>query len=132
MKILIVEDDFISRTKLQKILSFYGECHTAVNGEEALQAFKLAHDSQDPYAFVTLDIKLPDLSGQEIIKQIREWEKAHQIPEQDRECVILMVSAMEDSKNIMSAFKDGCEGYIVKPFDKAKIEKELRKLGLHH
>jgi two-component system chemotaxis response regulator CheY len=130
MKILIVEDDFISRTKLQKILSFYGECHTAVNGEEAIQAFKLAHEMEDPYALITLDIRLPDLNGQDIIQQVREWEKAHQIPEQDRECVILMVTAMEDSKNILSSFKGGCEGYIVKPFDKAKIEKELNKLGL--
>jgi two-component system chemotaxis response regulator CheY len=46
MKTLIVEDDFTSRLFLQKILSPYGECHIAVNGNEAVQAFQMATDNQ--------------------------------------------------------------------------------------
>ena len=39
MRTLIVEDEFVSRAKLQKILSSYGECHVAINGLEGLNAF---------------------------------------------------------------------------------------------
>lgn len=130
MKILVVEDDFVSRTKLHKILSFYGECHTAVNGEEAFAAFTSAHQDQDPYVLITMDIRLPDATGQDVVKQIRNWENEHQVPAQDGEATILMVTALEDSKSVLSSFKDGCEGYLIKPFDKKKIEKELKKLGL--
>ncbi|MFC1821043.1 hypothetical protein ACFLZG_08180 [Thermodesulfobacteriota bacterium] len=40
MKTLVVKDDFASRLILQKILSPYGETHVAVNGEEAIEAFR--------------------------------------------------------------------------------------------
>ena len=42
MKTLIVEDDFTGRLLLQTLLSPYGECHIAVNGREAVDAFRRA------------------------------------------------------------------------------------------
>ena len=48
MKTLIVEDDFTSRLSMQAILSPYGECHIAVNGREAIQAFRLARAQGHP------------------------------------------------------------------------------------
>ena len=42
MRTLIVEDDFASRLLLQTFLSRYGECHIAVNGKEAVAAFRAA------------------------------------------------------------------------------------------
>ena len=39
---LLVEDDFASRLLLQTFLSRYGECHIAVNGREAVEAFRAA------------------------------------------------------------------------------------------
>jgi two-component system chemotaxis response regulator CheY len=42
MKILIVDDDFTSRVLLQEMLSPYGQCHMAVNGREAIEAFMVA------------------------------------------------------------------------------------------
>ena len=41
MRTLIVEDDFTSRLLLQSLLAQYGECHIAVNGREAVEAFAL-------------------------------------------------------------------------------------------
>ena len=40
MKLLIVDDEFVSRRLLQKMLNNYGECDIAANGPEALEAFK--------------------------------------------------------------------------------------------
>ena len=45
MKTLIVEDDFTSRLLLQASLSPYGECHIAVNGREAVEAFQSAREA---------------------------------------------------------------------------------------
>ena len=46
MKTLIVEDDFTSRLLLQASLSAYGECHIAVNGKEAVEAFRTAREGE--------------------------------------------------------------------------------------
>ena len=48
MKALIAEDDFTSRLLLQKFLSPFGEVHVAVNGAEALEAFREAKKNGDP------------------------------------------------------------------------------------
>jgi two-component system chemotaxis response regulator CheY len=42
MKTLVVEDEPTSRLMLQSVLSLYGECHSAVNGDGALEAFRMA------------------------------------------------------------------------------------------
>ena len=55
MKTLIVEDDFTSRLFLQTFLSRYGECHIAVNGKEAVEAFRHSHGKRIPLR--------PDLHG---------------------------------------------------------------------
>jgi PleD family two-component response regulator len=63
MKFLIVDDEFVSRKKSQKILSQYGECDVALNGLEALNAYVRAHNENDPYNLIFLDIDMPDLNG---------------------------------------------------------------------
>jgi len=45
MRTLIVEDDFTSRLLLQSFLAQYGECHIAVNGMEAIAAFRASQQS---------------------------------------------------------------------------------------
>jgi len=129
MKILIIEDEFVSRTKLQKILSNLGECHLAVNGAEALEAFKMGHEEGKPYGLITVDIKLPDMTGPDVVKKIRAFEKESGATTSEGESKILMVTAMS-GKNVMASFKEGCEGYIVKPFDSRKIAGELARLGI--
>lgn len=74
MKILIVDDEFVSRKKAQKIMSQYGECDTTINGTKALEAFKLAHEERDPYDLITMDIMMPDMDGIETPKRIRVWK----------------------------------------------------------
>lgn len=129
MKILIIEDEFVSRTKLQKILSNLGECHLAVNGQEALHAFESAHKKNLPYQLITVDIKLPDMSGPEVVKQIRSWEEKNNVHTLGKEAKILMVTALS-GKNVMESFKEGCEGYLLKPFDSHKVARELARLGI--
>ncbi|MCC6501632.1 MAG: response regulator [Deltaproteobacteria bacterium] len=129
MKALIVEDDFTSRLLLQRILGPHAEVHVAVDGEEAVTAFRSAVEAGQSYDLVCLDIMMPKKDGKAALKEIREIEARKGILGLDGAKVI-MVTAMSDSKTIMASFASQCESYIVKPIDKNKILKELRTLGL--
>lgn len=130
MKILIAEDDFISRAVLQGILSPLGICHVATNGLEAITAYEHSLATGAPYDLILLDIMMPKLDGQEVLKKIREREKELKIGGSDM-VRIIMVTALDDPKNIMTALvKGSCDSYLVKPVNRAKLMGELRKLGL--
>jgi two-component system chemotaxis response regulator CheY len=127
---LIVEDDFISRKILQKILSRYGECDVATNGLEAIRAFKLAWDQSRPYDLICMDIMMPILDGQMALREIRQLETDFGV-ESDRAVKVIMTTALNDKKEIVEAFyKGGASSYFVKPFEVDELLKELKMLGL--
>ena len=76
MKTLIVEDDPTSRLLLQEYLKRYGALHVAVNGEEAVEAVRVALDVDKPYNLICLDIMMPEMDGQEALREIRALEEA--------------------------------------------------------
>jgi two-component system chemotaxis response regulator CheY len=130
MKVLIVEDDFISRKLLQDVLGHYGECDVAVDGVEAVDAFKIAVENNKPYELVCMDIMLPRMDGQQALKEIRKLEKEMKVDVKD-EVKVLMITALGDPKNVMeSLYRGGANSYIVKPVDTKKLVDEIRKLGL--
>ena len=81
MKTLVTDDDFICRVLLQKLLSSYGEVHIAINGAEAVKAVRIAIDNGEPYNLICLDIMMPEMDGQEALKQIRKVEEENGIIE---------------------------------------------------
>ena len=130
MRILIVEDDLGSRKVLQNILSSYGECDIAVDGEEAIEAFKLAWKEQMPYDLIFMDIMMPKVNGHEALRQIRIYESEAGVKPTE-EVRVIMITVLEDSKNVITAlYKGGAIAYIVKPIEKQKLITELKELGL--
>ena len=130
MRILIVEDDFVGRKVMHKLLMEYGECDIAVDGVEAVKAFDLAWEAGKPYDVLFLDIMMPNMSGHEALKIIREKEKALGVTPQ-KEVKVIMTSALDDVKNVtQSFFQGGASAYLVKPIERRKVIEELRKLGL--
>lgn len=129
LKILIVDDEFVSRKKAQKILSQYGECDIAISGTEALEAFHLAHEEAKPYDFITMDILMPDMDGVDALKGIREWEESHNI-QLGNGVKVVMVTASKTSDSVLSSFSEGCEAYVVKPFGKEDLTRAISELGL--
>ena len=130
MKILIVEDEYISRVLLSEILGDYGTCQVAVDGEEAVAVLEHSFDNDEPFDLVCLDIMMPGLDGQEVLRQIREMETKRNIHGMQAVKVI-MTTALDDSKNIMQAFTAGrCEAYLTKPIDRKKLLQHLKDLRL--
>lgn len=129
MKILIVDDDFTNRLLLQEILKAHGTTHLAVNGNEAVFAVGQAIDSGEPYDFICLDIMMPEMDGHEALREIRRMEKEKNIAPRD-EVKILMITALDDARNVIDSFKGLCDSYLLKPIRKLKLIDELRKLGL--
>jgi two-component system, chemotaxis family, chemotaxis protein CheY len=129
MRFLIVEDDFTSRQLMQIYLAEFGQAFVAVNGREAVAAFETALNEGQPYDMVCLDIMMPEMDGQQALKAIREIEKQHSIGGLDGVKVI-MTTAKGESKDVFTAFKNGCEVYMVKPVRKDALLKEMQKLGL--
>jgi two-component system chemotaxis response regulator CheY len=128
MRALIAEDDFTSRLLMQKLLAPYGESHVAINGREALEAFKAARLKRRPYDLICLDIMMPEMDGQTVLREIRAIEEGAGT-RHERRVKILMTTALKDAKNVMTAFRELCDGYLVKPIDKAKLLKYLAELG---
>ena len=129
MKILIVDDSFLTREILKDSLSAFGDCSIAVNGEEAIQAFEMALANDKPYDLICMDIKMPVLNGDEALIKIRELEKAAEIPP-SKEAKVIMTTACDDPKTVVGSFyKGGATSYLVKPFNNESLLKELEKLG---
>jgi len=129
MKTLIVDDDFTNRVLLQAILGAYGPTHIAVNGKEGIDAVGTALGSNEPYDLVCLDIMMPEMDGQEALKIIRNFEEKSEISPGEG-VKIIMTTALDDSVNVMTSFREQCDGYITKPIDKELLLQKLNDLEL--
>ncbi len=130
MRILIVEDDVAGRFVLQKFLEPLGEIRIAKDGRAAVEEFRTALESDQPFELVFLDIMLPKLDGQDALKEIRTIEKENGIKPVEAAKVI-MTTALSDPNNVLSAFNEGhADSYLVKPIEYAKLIQELKKIGI--
>jgi two-component system chemotaxis response regulator CheY len=128
MKTLIAEDDFVSSNLLHGILLPYGRCTIATNGVEALHAFVTALEEEKPYNLICLDIQMPEMDGQETLRQIRSVEERRGIPAKERARVI-MITAAGDLQNVKEAWKSQCEAYLVKPIEKQRLLDRIAEMN---
>jgi two-component system chemotaxis response regulator CheY len=130
MKTLVVEDDFTCRVLLAELLSPYGQCDVAVDGEEAIAAVQGSLTAGKPYDLVCLDIKMPKLDGRAALKKIRTLEEAAGCWPGNGAARVVMTTSVSDPANIMKAFKDQCDGYLVKPVTEQALQDALAKVQL--
>ena len=124
MRILLAEDDFVTRKFMTNFLGKYGDCDVAVDGMEAVDAFMMALEEEEPYDLVCLDIMMPVMDGYQALVGIRNLEKERNIPK------VIMTTALNEEKNVKMAFELGCTVYSGKPIDQDKFEQVLKKFGL--
>ncbi|HPS93510.1 MAG TPA: response regulator, partial [Deltaproteobacteria bacterium] len=63
MKILVVDDELVSRMKMKRIMDSLGECKEADMGSQAVALFRDAWKREAPFDLITLDITMPEMDG---------------------------------------------------------------------
>ena len=129
LRVLLVEDDFTSRLLLQTFLSSYGECHVAVNGREAVEAYGAALGSGQRYDLICMDIMMPEMDGREAVGRLRALEEKHGILS-THGAKILMTTAVDDMESVSRCFEQLCDGYLKKPIDLAKLLAAMKTFQL--
>ncbi len=129
MKSLVAEDDFASRKFITNYLKQYGDCDATVDGMEVVEAFMMAYEDEEPYDLVCLDVMMPVMDGYQALKAIRDIEVEKGVP-QEKRVKIIMMTALNEERNVKKAFEMGCTVYCAKPVDLEKLNKILEKLQL--
>jgi len=115
LKILMVDDHPLTLTMLSKILKQLGFMHLkeAVDGEQALAVI-----STDDITFVFTDLNMPNLSGVELIRRLRQNESTKELP-------VIVVSGESDREMVMQALQAGADAFVVKPFSSKIIREKI-------
>lgn len=129
MKSLVAEDDFASRKFITNYLNQFGECDATVDGMEVVDAFMMAYEDEEPYDLVCLDVMMPVMDGYQALKAIRDIEAEKGIPVEKR-VKIIMMTALNEERNVKKAFEMGCTVYCAKPVDVVRLKGVLQKLSL--
>ncbi len=129
MRVLIVEDDYTSRRFMSKLLADYGTIDVVVDGLEALDAYLLAMQDNQPYDLICLDIMMPKVDGVKVLKAIRDYETSKgMLPE--KRVKVIMTTALQDSQMVKQSFDIGCEAFASKPINVNQFLEVMRNLKL--
>lgn len=116
MKVLIAEDDVVSRRMLQVFLTRWGyQVVVATDGAEAWRFM----ESEDPPRLAIVDWMMPLMDGVEICR--REREMHHTSP-----AYIILLTARGGNEDILKGFEAGADDYIVKPFNREELRARVR------
>lgn len=129
MRILIAEDVATSACLMKELLRPYGEVQVATSGDVAVQLFKDAQQAQQPFDLIFLDIMMPHVDGQQALRELRAFEEGRGIFGRDGAKVIF-VTSLNDPKNVMTAFKGGCEAFLAKPVNPSSLRAAIAELGI--
>jgi DNA-binding NtrC family response regulator len=120
-RILIIDDEESPRESLRFILKDRYELALKENGTAGLEAIR----SEGSFDVVLLDMKMPDMSGLDVLRQIQNIAPA---------TPVVMITAITDAKPAVEAMKLGASDYLNKPFDvdeiRLVVERILRERSL--
>jgi len=128
MKILIVDDEKISRKILANKLKSAGDCIDVDSSKKALELFDKGLEEKKPFDLISLDISMPIMDGRQLLETIRKKEKKLKLDKQDR-VKIIMVTARMNMSTIKECIKLGCNGYLSKPVSKFQLLDNLERMG---
>jgi DNA-binding response OmpR family regulator len=124
VKILVAEDDPVSRRVLEAVLSRMGhECESAEDGIAAWECFQRAV----PDVLIT-DWMMPGMAGPDLCRQVRETY--------GDDCYVMILTALSGDRDIKTAMEAGADDFLSKPLDRNQlamrlaIAERLRTLGL--
>ena len=117
-RILVVDDEADIRESLETLLCLEGyTVEMAQNGGEGLRRAEEAN-----YDMILLDLMMPDRSGMEVLREIRE---------RDTETPVFMITAYGSVEVAVNALKNGANDYFSKPWDNEKLLLEIDRMIAH-
>jgi CheY-like chemotaxis protein len=122
-RVLVVDDNRINRLKATRALNTGDyDVSEAAGGQEALDMLR-----SQVFHLVLLDILMPDVDGFQVLEQMQSDQQLAQIP-------VIMVSAVEEEKDVRKCMAMGAVDYITKPFDvdvlQDRVSNNLKKASL--
>lgn len=125
--ILLVEDGEIDLDLTKRALTrrhLINPIQVARDGEEALDHIRRWEDGEPSPVFILLDIRLPKITGLEVLRTIKSHPRFCTIP-------IIMLTGSTDDVDIREAYKLGCNSYIAKPVDFDKFIEVASQIGIY-
>lgn len=118
LKFLVVDDFATMRRIVRNLLKELGYTNSE-EAEDGAAALNLLRSAK--FDFVVSDWNMPNMTGLELLKNIRADESLKTLP-------VLMITAEAKKENIIEAAHAGANGYIVKPFTAATLDEKLAKI----
>ena len=118
MKVLVVDDFATMRKIVRNILKQIGfeDITEAEDGSVALRLIK-----SEPVGLVVSDWNMPNMSGLDLLKEIRKNPQTASLP-------VFMVTAEGLKENVMEAVKAGVNNYVVKPFNAEFLQEKIETI----
>lgn len=116
MRLLIAEDDDVTRLELESLLTRHGHEVVAVtDGTEAWQVLQ----GDDPPRLVILDWMMEDMDGVDVCRRVREHAGL-------RNMYLILLTSRGDQKHILAGLQAGANDYVTKPFDRDELLARVR------
>lgn len=115
----LIVDDFSTMRRIVRGLLKESGYPVAEEAEDGMIAMQMLRNGS--FDFVVTDINMPNMSGFELLAQIKSDAALKHLP-------VLMVTAEARKEDIVRAAQEGAAGYIVKPFTKATLEDKVQKI----
>jgi len=115
MKILLLEDDALLSKILTKHLRENYHTTPIYDGNSALEILE-----EEKFDLLIFDSNVPGISGLELIKELRSYNDT---------TPIIMITAYQDTLHLKSAFTNGCNDYIKKPFELDELDMRIENIS---
>lgn len=129
MKILVIEDEYISSAIMFNLLIAYGECDQAEDGYEGIKLVEKAFKLENPYDVIFIDVMMPKLNGIRVLEEIRKIESLY-IQSEAKKIPVIMTTALGNVETIDKSFERECSAYLVKPITKDRLIYTFKDLNL--
>ncbi len=125
--LLVVEDsdeDFAAFERIVRRLSFTHPIYRCGDGDQALDFLHRTGDYADPDrvprpSLILLDLNLPGTDGREVLGEVKQHEDLKTIP-------IVVFTTSSNPRDIETCYKQGVNGYIIKPIDIQKLTRTIQ------
>ena len=119
-RILVIDDDRDLLTTIESIFKIYEPDYHLILLDKPQHAIEVIN-RENPTAILT-DWEMPDMSGIQVIQQIRKQKQFDSIP------IIMSTGVMNDSESLMTALASGANDFILKPFDRIILVARTRSM----